>query len=604
MDLMRVWTQLMLLGALTGYMSAATLEHHPHWKSERLPDLYYEVLAAAVEQATPLQAQDGRFRSRMPAAGDDEMSWRVVGMQFIYAPAILYVSEHPANPLYGDSATLQMAERAGDYLASCINENGVVIPKVNGKSTNPLDSHRFLYCWVEAYDLLKSHLSEERRASWEAALKRAGEDLVLDLKPRIGRPKHTSPFLGYSPNHFGLRASTIWRMGMILDVPEWVSLTTGPIQRFTRMIRPGGYWEEHNGPTMNYDYLNTSVAALNWHHTADPAAWMALEASTRFHTHWCTPDGVDIHTIDQRNRSRFSPGVSFGLMSFTHFPEGRRWVRFKLLAALGEERDPLGSLGLSSLGRLAQNLHYYVDGPEAPIPQESEVYRNELDRPAVVQKQGPWVYSISALVSPERPLSQFYLDRTGPISIWHTKTRHIVGGGNGKGQAEFATFAVEREDGSWSHLPLDMLLESSGGVDTLAVAHEGFSLRLTVAPQNDSETLLTVKSQRTYNRGGDTAYLHLPLVVSAGEMISFGKGGGSQLAAEPIVLDTVGMGGRISYGNWQIELPDESEFRWPLYVYSPYGSVRVPENLQSALGLLRVRLGGEEEAKTIRISVE
>ena len=208
---MRVWPQLMLLGALAGSASAATLEHHPHWKSERLPDLYYEVLVAAVEQAAPLQAQDGRFRSRMPAAGDDEMSWRVVGMQFIYAPALLYVSEHPSNPLFGDSGTLQMAERAGDYLVTCITESGEVIPKVNGKTTNPLDSHRFLYCWVEAYDLLKSHLSEERRATWEAALKRAGEDLVLDLKPRIGRPKHTSPFLGYSPNHFGLRASTIWR---------------------------------------------------------------------------------------------------------------------------------------------------------------------------------------------------------------------------------------------------------------------------------------------------------------------------------------------------------------------------------------------------------
>jgi hypothetical protein len=75
---------------------AATLNHHPHWKSDRLPDLYYEVLIRALEQEGPLQAEDGRFRSRMPQPGDDEMSWRVVGLQFIYAPALLYVSEHPA----------------------------------------------------------------------------------------------------------------------------------------------------------------------------------------------------------------------------------------------------------------------------------------------------------------------------------------------------------------------------------------------------------------------------------------------------------------------------------------------------------------------------
>jgi hypothetical protein len=583
---------------------AATLTHHPHWKADRLPDLYYEVLIKAIEQAGSLQAEDGRFRRQIPQPGDDELSWRVVGMQFIYAPALLYVSDHPANSLRGDPKTLGMALRAGDYLATCITKNGEVIPRVNGKRTNPLDSHRFLYCWTEAFALLREHLDEDRLKTWEEALTRAGKDLVLDLKPRIGRPKHTSPFLGYSPNHFGLRASTIWRMGMVLGMPEWVSLTTGPIQRFTRMIRPGGYWEEHNGPTMNYDYLNTSVAALNWHFTSDPAAWAAIKASTEFHSYWCTPDGVDIHTIDQRNRSRFRPQVSFGLMSFTHFPEGRRWARFKLLAALGENRDPLGSLGLSSLGRLAQNLHYYVDGPEAPIPQEREDYRYELDRPAVVQKKGPWVYSISALISPERPLSQFYLDRTGPVSLWHEKTRHIIGGGNSKGQPKLATFAVRREDGSWSHLPLDMLLESSAEADTLCVAHEGFSLRLSITVQDERSAVLAVESERTYNRAGDVAYLNLPLVMRHGERITTGRGDSMTLSEDVIRLDELTAKEKVSYVNWQVSMPDGSSLEWPVYTYSPYGSVRVPKSIDNALAVLSVELSASEESKIIRFSVD
>ena len=601
---MRVFFKVIILFAFFYSAIAASLTHHPHWKSDRLPDLYYEVLIRAIEQEGPFQAQDGRFRNRLPQVGDDELSWRVVGMQFIYAPALLYVSEHPANTLHGDQKTLEMALRAGDYLATCVTESGEVIPRVNGMETNPLDSHRFLYCWTEAFALLRDHLDEARLKSWEAALSRAGKDLVLDLEPRIGRPKHTSPFLGYSPNHFGLRASTIWRMGMVLDVPDWVSLTTGPIQRFTRMIQPGGYWEEHDGPTMNYDYLNTSVAALNWRYTSDPAAWTAIKASTEFHSHWCTPDGVDIHTIDQRNRSHFSPGVSFGLMSFTHFPEGRRWARFKLLAALGEERDPIGSLGLSSLGRIAQNLHYYEEGPEAPIPQEMEYYRHELDRPAVVQKVGPWVYSISALVSPQRPLSQFYLDRTGPVSLWHESTRHIIGGGNSKGQPQLATFSVEREDGSWSHLPLDMLLESSREGDTLCVAHEGFSLRLTISVQDEKSVQFSVESQRTYNRPGDTAFLNLPLIVKSGGTISTGGGDSRTLSAERILLDTGAAKGRVAYGKWQVSMPEDSSFEWPVYTYSPYGSVRFPESLQNALAVLSVKLSGEEESKAIRFSID
>jgi hypothetical protein len=525
-------------------------------------------------------------------------------MQFIYAPALLYVSDHPSNSLQGNPETLKMALRAGDYLVTCIAENGEVIPRVNGKQTNPLDSHRFLYCWTEAFALLRDHLDQDRRQSWEGALKRAGRDLVLDLKPRLGRPKHTSPFLGYSPNHFGLRASTIWRMGMVLGVPEWVSLTTGPIQRFTRMIQPGGYWEEHDGPTMNYDYLNTSVAALNWHFTSDPAAWAAIRASTEFHSHWCTPDGVDIHTIDQRNRSRFRPQVAFGLMSFTHFPEGRRWARFKLLAALGEDRDPLGSLGLSSLGRIAQNLHYYEDGPEAPIPQEAESYRHELDRPAVVQKKGPWVYSISGLVSPERPLSQFYLDRTGPVSLWHEKTRHIVGGGNSKGQPKLATFSVKREDGSWSHLPLDMLLESSVMSDTLCVAHEGFSFRLAIVVEDETTTRFEVESERTYNRSGDIAYLNLPLVMRQGERILIGQGDSTALSRDRILLDSKETEGEIAYGHWRVSMPEDSRLEWPVYTYSPYGSVRVPQEIDHALAVLSVELTANEESKLIRFSID
>jgi len=601
---MRIPARLILSVFVCCGLSAAGLKHHPHWKSDRLPDLYYEVLARAVDQAAPLQAADGRFRQRLPDPGDDELSWRVVGMQFIYAPALLYVSDHPSNSHFRDGKTLEMALRAGDYLASCITESGEVIPRVNGKPTNPLDSHRFLYCWTETLDLLRDHLDPDRLERWEAALKRAGEDLVRDLKPRIGRPKHTSPFLGYSPNHFGLRASTIWRMGMVLGVPEWVSLTTGPIQRFTRMIRPGGYWEEHDGPTMNYDYLNTSVAALNWHYTLDPAAWAAMRASTEFHTHWSTPDGVDIHTIDQRNRSHFRTGVSFGLMSFTHFPEGRRWARFKLLAALGEERDPLGSLGLSSLGRIAQNLHYYDDGPEAQIPQEAPSYRHELDRPAVVQKKGPWVYSISALISPERPLSQFYLDRTGPVSLWHEKTRHIIGGGNSKGQPQLATFSVRRGNGEWSYLPLDMLLESSDQKDTLCVAHEGFSLRLTISVEDEDSVLFAVHSERTYNRDEDTAFLNLPLVLRSGETLSTGAGRTFSLSKEKIALDRNAAGGRLSYGNWRVSMPSHSTFEWPVYTYSPYGSVRVPEDLENALAILTVELSETQVSREIRFSVD
>ncbi|MEA1996689.1 MAG: hypothetical protein U9N45_03585, partial [Gemmatimonadota bacterium] len=231
----------------SSHLAAATLGHHPLWKAERLPDLYFEVLAASAKSMEGLQAQDGRFRSRIPRPGEsEEKTWRITGMQYIYVPALLYTTADPFNPRRGDKKLLEMALRAGDYLASCITPEGLIAPRVNGKETNAGDAHRTMYCWAEALGLLKEHMEPDRLKSWRAALRRVGEQLVRDLKPRIDRPRYTSPFLGYSPNHFGLRATTIWRMGMVLDIPEWVSLTTPAIRRFVLEYQPGGYWEEHD----------------------------------------------------------------------------------------------------------------------------------------------------------------------------------------------------------------------------------------------------------------------------------------------------------------------------------------------------------------------
>lgn len=582
-------------------LDSATLDHHPHWKSNRLPELYYEVLAASVDKAAEFQAHDGRFRSRIPRdQSEDEQIFNMYDMQYIYVPALLYASDHQSNTRHGDKSLLETALRAGDYMAACIADDGILVPRVNGKQVSTLDEHRSLYCWTEALGLLEDHLDPERKQNWRAAMQRAGKELVADLKPRIGSPRYISPFLGYSPNHFGLRASTIWRMGMVLGIEEWVKLAEVPIRKFVRQIQPGGYWEEHDGPTMIYDYLNTSVAALWWHYTNNPEALRAMRINTDFHMHWTTPDGVDIHTVDQRNRNHFRVNASWGLFTFCYFPEGRRFSRFKLLAALGNRNDPLESLGLAALARIAQDAHYHTDGHEAPIPQERHSYRHRLDRPAVVKKIGPWVYSMSALVSPERPLSQFYLDRICPISLWHQKCHHIIGGGNSKGQHELATFAVKRADGNWSRLPLDALISGNWDADTMSVAHEGFSLRLTITPEDGSPVTISAQAERTYDRP-DSVFLNLPLRLLLGQKLEIGNGAAYILSDTEIRLCGVSS---LSHNHWRLSLPENARFMWPYYTYTPYGPERVPENIHAALGVVTIPLVPDSRWVHISFTVE
>jgi hypothetical protein len=554
--------------SISSSLIAATLENHPQWKSEGLPELFYEVMAASVEKAGKLQASDGRFRERLPVSAD-ESDWPITLMQYIYVPSLLYVSRNPANPLSGDPALLSMAIKAGDYLASCMTEEGRVRPRVNGIELSELDADRSVYCWAESMSLLENYLDDERRAAWRDALHRYGATMERQIKAKMHRPHYTSPFLGTSPNHLGWWAVTILRIGMVLENEAWVALAGATMHRFVREITPGGYWEEHDGPMMSYDYLNVAVAAIYWHYFHDPAAWRALEINLPYHLHWTTPDGVDIQTIDQRNRSRFtvmSTSWIRALMAFCHFPAGRRYSRFKLLAALGDERDPVESLGLRSLARLAADTYYYTPGPEAPIPQEVERYRHRLDRPAVVRKQGPWVYSYSAVVSPRRPHNQFYLDRICPISLWHEKCRQIIGGGNSKNQPELATFAVKMTGGEWVYLPLDALITGGGAADTICVAHEGFSLKLTIEPASEAAAAMDVQAERTYSRA-DTVFLNLPLKLIR-----------------------------------RLSLPENARFLWPYYTYSPYGRDRVPRNIHNAVGVVSVPL--EPDGSWLKIGVE
>ena len=90
------------------------------------------------------------------------------------------------------------------------------------------------------------------------------------------------------------------------------------------------------------------------------------------------------------------------------------------------------------------------------------------------------------------------------------KCQHIIGGGNSKDQPELATFMVKRADGSRGYLPLDALISGNWDADTMSVAHEGFSLRLTITPEDDSNAVISVQAESTYSRS-DSVFLNLPL---------------------------------------------------------------------------------------------
>ena len=195
---------ILMCACIPAIISAATLENHPHWKyGGSLPGLYYEVLAASFDKAEKFQAPDGRYRTRIPENTEQDVrGFNMYIMQYIYVPALLYAAEHKGNPLTGSKRALESALKAGDWLASIVNEDGQFVPVVDGVKTNPLDSHRALYCWAEVYGLLRDQLGAERERAWREGLKRGGQRLCDDMRHRMNRPRLTAPVSGHQPQPF------------------------------------------------------------------------------------------------------------------------------------------------------------------------------------------------------------------------------------------------------------------------------------------------------------------------------------------------------------------------------------------------------------------
>ena len=153
-------------------------------------------------------------------------------------------------------------------------------------------------------------------------------------------------------------------------------------------------------------------------------------------------------------------------------------------------------------------------------------------------------------------------------------------------------------DGKLGAYPLDGLLRGSWDGDTLCVAEEGFSCRLTFVTVDDNTTLIRAKAEKTYNTQ-NTALLQLQFQLHDGGLASI-NGKSATLGAGKIEHEGAMI---LAHNGWSAALPAGSSFQWPVYTYHPYGSVRIPENLHNAVGRVAVSLPDGEWVE-VKITVD
>ena len=523
--------------------------------------------------------------SAQPNAGlkdlEAEPGWRHFPSAVLAAAVLAKRTKDPE----ASQRMLDDARKIGDLL---------VREHASGYYASRLDHHRDTYMWLEAYRLLKDDLDQDHRARWRQALLEELTPIAQDVVRLADYPSYQSPFIGTSPNHYSLWSSTVYLASKVFGNSDWEKLTGRVLHRYAAEEQsPDGFWGEHSsaGPTTGYDYVTMTGVALYGELSRDSAALEALRRSTTFHEYFTWPDGTPVETINDRNR--YWPPSMWGHFGFSNFVDGRRYAEF--LTSFYSTQP----FSLESLGRIAQDLLYWHEGPSEPIPQDQAAYAKQMSIPAGIRKSGPWTVCLSGIVSTQAQTNQFYLDRQSNISVYHEKLGQIISGANSKRQPELATFS-ERIGEIENHLALSSRLRMSAGGDNLAVSFNTFFAELTIPPPSAEALSLDIAITNRSRAG--TRRLTLQLCLKPGQFLETAAGTSVLLGEDRVALSSEQIGAWIRHNGWRLKTPPGVQLQWPVRPYNPYANASEP-GIEHAVGVLSRSLEPKSQVLSFAIEV-
>ena len=523
-----------------------------------LRDLCFEIVAGSAERFLDLQWSDGRFSTR-PEHHTDE--WNFYHQQYLLPAALLYATDRPANRWRGDERLWQAILRNGRHIASRIGEDGAMVWRLNGVVLgHPFVCQRLTCAWLQAYRLLRGRLPEGDEAIWRESIVKACQWLVnRHLIPHRDVVRFTSHHVSTGTNHFALYLSLIWLAGTEFGRPDWVELAADLMRRLIADQRPGGYWEEHHGPALGYNYLTYDGVVQYTAWSGDQTGIDALQRGLDLHKNWTYPDGIAVECIDGRMRHLSQP-MMWGLAGFTRWPDGRGYARF-MLEQLRRHGD---SLSGETMARVAEAFLLSQEGDESLPPQEQKEYRATLDGASVIRKRGPWVVALSGQCSAPWPENQFCLDRQALVSVWREGAGLVIDGSNSKFQPELAT--LWDKSGEGAYMPLEANIVSADGWEAVEYRYATFKARVAARMVGESAVELEF---RVMDAAAGPVTMALVPNVSYGESFAIERRGTVTLGDGALAIPDAGA---LTFRGVTLRPPAGASIEYPVSPFNSYSA--------------------------------
>lgn len=505
-------------------------------------------LVAQAPRMLKSQDKTGRFGSK---------PWICRDQHAIYTLAAAWAIEDEANPRYHNPELLKAIMDGGDVLIEEADEKGRWIFRKKDNSTWGMIYMLWTYSrWIRTFLLVRDAMPADRRARWERAL-------------RLGYGGIAKTCLRHVHNIPTHHAMGLYAAGVAFGRDDWKEQAKAFMAKVVAKQSPAGYWSEHFGPVVLYNFVYSESLGVYYSMSKDPLVLDALRRAAIFHANFTYPDGSPVETIDERNW--YHKRIRLGNVGFAFTPEGRGYL-LRVAALQREKSDHIHA------DHAATMLLYGATGDAAPVAGERDEYSFVLgDGDALVLRRKPWFLCLSAFACvPDK--SRWRQDRHNYVSLYHDDLGVFAGGGNTKLQPLLSTFTVGDPsllkhtpgDENPNFLPdIDLLWYATDAkllTDGLDLTYGEESCTVRVTPHGAKRVTLTFESTC---KSGKRVEAHLPFLRGHGSLRS-ASGDRARLGAKPFELSAQKAGGSVRYGKLRISMPEGSRLVWPALLHNPY----------------------------------
>ncbi|MBQ9367499.1 MAG: hypothetical protein IJT83_06945 [Victivallales bacterium] len=476
--------------------------------------------------------------------------------------AVAWWVESKENPYYHSPELLKVIVKAGDALIDDMDEKGMWLFRKKDNSTWGMVHMPWTYSrWVRSYSLVREAMTPEERERWDKALQLGFTHIqnYCKVKQVQNIPCH--------------HAMGLYAAGKLFGREEWMKLAQEYMAKVVAAQDPEGFWTEHFGPVVNYNFVYIDALGDYYSMSKDATVLPALEKAARYHASILFKDGTSAACLDERNGYNTSLTVGNPGFSWTAIGRGFLEQQFNLSAVKRMTFVPDYLAAMVLHGGTGETLSPAELG-------ENGFYLSNNKKLAKLTRGG-WQLCVTGYVC--KPITnRWIMERQNMMDIYLYGRGLIAGGGNTRMQPLLSTFTfgdpgllvmdnTSDKPNFLPKIPLKWTPDSAeilrdGDGLALKMAYGANKVSVKASPKEENTKLsLTFALEGTADAPCEA---HLP-IMHKGSALRLADGTRLPLG-EKLEKTAEELNGGFFYNGVQYEMPPKSRICWPVKIFNQY----------------------------------